>query len=190
MRTSTRISLALVTSAAMVGLAALPASAADGDGTVPSAAPDSTAASATIEVEGGILSISLAGNVAADAPLKPGTTAKIAIPAFTVTDERAGIEGWAVGVTMTDFTSDNAADLDAIIPVAEASYTASEPVSSGTATVAAPGGIFGAGGQVNALAATGVKGNNTATWTSLLSVDVPSDALAGTYTGTLTHSVI
>jgi len=37
--------------------------------------------------------------------------------------------------------------------------------------------------------ASGVSGNNTATWNPTISVDVPGTALSGTYTSTITHNV-
>lgn len=186
MRKATRISLALVTSAAMVGLAALPASAAEEDGTV----PVSTEASATIEVEGGELSISVASNVAAEAALEPGTKAEIAIPPLTVTDTRASVADWTVRVALSDFTSANADAPDALIPAVGATYLTAAPTFTGTVTPAPVGGEFAEAGEVIALAATAVRGNNTATWTSSLTIPVPSDALAGIYTATLTHSAL
>lgn len=37
--------------------------------------------------------------------------------------------------------------------------------------------------------ATGVSGNNTATWNARLTVPVPNDAVVDSYTATLTYSV-
>jgi len=37
--------------------------------------------------------------------------------------------------------------------------------------------------------ATGVSGNNTAAWNPTITVTIPANALAGTYSTTISHSV-
>jgi hypothetical protein len=38
--------------------------------------------------------------------------------------------------------------------------------------------------------ATEISGNNTASWTPTISVKIPAGVVAGTYKGTVTHSVL
>ncbi|MFF1644824.1 hypothetical protein [Streptomyces sp. NPDC058240] len=45
------------------------------------------------------------------------------------------------------------------------------------------------GGAGDGLTATGVSGINTAVWNPTISVMTPTDALASTYSSTITHSV-
>ena len=45
-------------------------------------------------------------------------------------------------------------------------------------------------GSVPAVTATGITGDNSATWTPVISVAVPGGMAAGVYSGTITHSVV
>jgi hypothetical protein len=38
--------------------------------------------------------------------------------------------------------------------------------------------------------ASEISGNNVASWTPTITVKIPAGVLAGTYTGTITHSVL
>jgi len=49
------------------------------------------------------------------------------------------------------------------------------------------GGAMGA--SQTAYRATGTVGNNSASWSPTISVAVPAQAVAGTYSATITHSV-
>ena len=68
------------------------------------------------------------------------------------------------------------------------SYTAPAASVIGTADVAGSNlnGLY-PGGVVQT--ATGVVGVNAATWNPTISVTIPANALAGTYSSTITHSV-
>lgn len=67
--------------------------------------------------------------------------------------------------------------------------------SPGAATATTGEGTFtpGPGGIINvprtAFTGTELTGNNTATWNPTLTVTIPAATVAGTYTGTVTHSV-
>ena len=186
MRNLTRISLALGTSTALLGLAAFPA-----------AADSEAGSSATIQVEGGSLHIS-AQPATDPKSLKPGTTAEFVIP-VEVTDERAGEVEWNVSVTVDDFKL-TGREVE-VIPAAGATYTPSQPaVTAGVATLVAaqtvplerdsaagPAPTNRASGVVGA---TQVHGNNTAAWKAQLSIPVPGSALQGDYTTVVTHSVL
>ncbi|OIH82774.1 hypothetical protein BLJ79_17615 [Arthrobacter sp. UCD-GKA] len=79
---------------------------------------------------------------------------------------------------------------------ASALYTPELAALTGTSTVAeaaAGVSVLGAtdvGTAVAVQTATGVTGNNTAIWGAVLAIEVPAQALADTYTATLTHSVL
>lgn len=187
MRKITRISLALGASAALVGLAALPASAADEDENIP---PFSTGAS--IVVDGGALSMTVASALTPATGLIPGNEAVFEVSDVTVTDDRA-VEGtWNVSVSMTNFTTDvqNAQP----IPAAGSKYKVTEGTLSKVGTtgelVPTNSEWTSESQELPAVSAPGVYGNNTAGWQATLTVPVPSDTLAGTYSATLTHSII
>ncbi|SEF11189.1 hypothetical protein SAMN04489740_4077 [Arthrobacter alpinus] len=142
----------------------------------------------TIQVTGGPLNISVpAGPVSlgsVGASLNAQTvTADLGI--VGVTDVRAGTAGWVVTASAVDFTGPQN------ISVSEpglSSYTPSSASVIGVATVTGtnldalyPGGVVET--------ATAVTGVNSATWHPSISVTIPADALAGTYSSVLTHSV-
>jgi len=172
MRSITRVSLVIAASAALAGSLALPASAAD--------------TTATVEVPVGSLGIS--APVGADLGLiTPGLSASAALPGVEVIDTRAGTADWAAQVTLTNFVGTTVTN---IIPASAATYTPAAAVETGTSTVAATTRVGLSTTPQSVQTATGVVGNNTATWDANLSVTAPADALADTYTATLTHSVL
>jgi hypothetical protein len=75
------------------------------------------------------------------------------------------------------------------IPASRIRYTAGKIEKSGTATYTAnnPKSLKKATPVVTA---TEITGNNTATWTPTITVDVPGNTVAGTYSATITHSVL
>lgn len=167
-------------SAALIGSMALPASAAPTDPT-----------NLSVEVNGGDLAID-GGTAPAGATLDPGQMANFTLTDVTVTDTRAGVEGWTASVFMSPFESVSTGTL----APASALYTPELAALTGTSTVAeaaAGVSVLGAtdvGTAVAVQTATGVTGNNTAIWGAVLAIEVPAQALADTYTATLTHSVL
>ena len=199
MRKVTRISLALGTSAAMLSLAALPASADGEDGIPSTETPAPAAVTATVAVPNNGMSISVENAPAKVDFVFDGVgndgSAEISVPGVTVTDLRAGELGWAVSVDLANFSNEAGKE----ISTAGAAYTAGNPNILGKT------GIHKWGENVKFVAATpagepnraadavtveSVTGNNTATWDAVLRIPVPSTVLAGTYAATLTHSVL
>lgn len=180
MRRLTRVSIVMAGSAALIGSMALPAFAAPTDPT-----------DLSVEVNGGDLSID-GGTAPAGAILDPGQMANFALADVTVTDTRAGVEGWTASVFMSPFES---LATGTLVP-ASALYTPGEAALTGTSTVeeaAAGVSVLGAtdlGTAVAVQTATVVTGNNTAIWGADLAIQVPAQALADVYTATLTHSVL
>jgi hypothetical protein len=157
--------------------AALPASAAPGDTT------------ATVTVTGGGLSISV-----------PGATAHLGTRVNTVgagsisgplgevrvDDARSAAAGstWVASAISTAFTGQSPA-----LPATGISYSAGSIAKIGTATYEAnnPSSLVGVAPVVSA---TGITGDNAATWTPTLTVQVPGGSVAGTYSAVITHSVL
>ncbi|MEQ4302717.1 hypothetical protein ABNF97_15175 [Plantactinospora sp. B6F1] len=170
--------------AAAVGLTAAPAVAAPTDTTT-----------VTFDVTAGTLDI--------DAPTSadlgsgaPGTTIDGSLGAVTVTDARAsGDASWAASVTSSVFTTGTGTPSQTIL-ASEVEYW------SGSLITSTGNGTFNPGQATSddavpldtvtpvvAFTHVGGTGNNSATWNPGLSINVPLDAEAGTYTGTVTHSV-
>ena len=107
----------------------------------------------------------------------------------TVTDDRGSLVAvWTTTVSSTDFTT-GGASADETISNAQVAY------SSGAATGTSGTGTF-VPGAIASLALPGVGGawaggvgNNSATWTPTVTVTLLPGRIAGTYTGTITHSV-
>ena len=75
------------------------------------------------------------------------------------------------------------------IPASAVGYTAGTITKTGTATYTAndPGNLTGA---VPAVTATGITGDNSATWNPTINVTVPGGMAANVYSATITHSVV
>jgi len=180
MRTITRATLALTGAAALTLLAVVPANAALSDtDEITVAVPIgeygiSTGTSGTpLEIEGVV----------------PGAAVSATIAGIEVSDLRASETEWIVSASATEFVSTD--DAEAETPMSDVAilYTASAPVTEGdpaiTVTTAAALTAVGAP-VVTAVPA----GNNTAIWDAVLSFTVPASTLSGTYTTTVTHSIL
>jgi len=158
-------------------------------GAVPaSAAPDDTAA--TVTVTGGALEISVptsAGSLGTMANTVDGGTISGSLGQVQVTDARSAAagSGWVASVIATAFTPPAGPTIGA----ANVSYSAGTIVKTGTATYTAnnPGNLTGASPAVTA---TGITGDNSATWNPTISVNIPGGTVAATYSAVITHSVV
>ena len=170
--------------AVAMAVTALPAAAAPTDDTV-----------ATFVVLQGTLDI-VAPETADLGSGAPGEDINGVLGVVTVTDGRAAADGsWTTSVTATVFSTGGGTPPETVL-ASEVSYW------SGPATATTGGGTF-TPGQATAGAAqpldnvtpltafthAGGTGNNSASWNPGIVVHLPLDSLAGTYTGTVTHSV-
>ncbi|WP_061290811.1 hypothetical protein [Herbidospora cretacea] len=156
----------------------------------PAQAADTTV---TFTITGGALTITAPasvnlGNTAAGATLQ-GTIGPV-----TVTDLRGTLLGtWTARVSSTDFTT-GGGTANETIPKADVAYASGPATSSSGVGTFVPGQLTvllaqPLTTQITAFTATALVGNNTVTWNPTLRVTVPNSAVAGTYTGTVTHSV-
>lgn len=176
MRNSARLTLSLTAAAALLGALALPASAATADTPVTASIP-----TGTLSITAPTASVGL-GSV------PPGTTSSPTdLGTVTVTDDRAGTAGWVATASITAFTGTGTTP--PTLPATAARYTAAAATVTGTATVTEAGTVNDISSAVTVQTADAVTGNNTATWNPTLQIVAPSDALADTYTATITHSV-
>jgi hypothetical protein len=147
----------------------------------------------TFTVSGGALAITVPASASIGSGA-PGTSITATLGPVTVTDTRANlVAAWTTTVSSTDFTT-GVATAPETVTKSNVSYW------SGPATATTGLGTFTPGqvAAVNAVALsapatafslTAGVGNNSATWDPTLIVAVPAAAVAGLYTGTVTHSV-
>jgi hypothetical protein len=169
-----RVPVALITALLTLGVAA-PAMAA------PTAA--------TVTITGGALSISVptdAGNLGTRANTVAAGVISGPLGQVQVNDARSAAagSGWVASVISTAFTPSAGPTIGA----AAVGYTAGPITKVGTATFTAndPSDLTGA---VAAVTASGITGDNSATWNPTINVTVAGGKAAGVYSGTITHSV-
>jgi hypothetical protein len=151
------------------------------------AAADSAA---TITVQGGFLSITVppnAGNLGTRSNSVNGGTISGALGQVQVSDARSAAagSGWVASVISTAFTP----PAGPAIAASAVSYSVGTITKVGTATYTPndPGNLTGVSPAVTA---TGITGDNSATWNPTVTVTVPGGMAAGVYSATITHSVV
>ena len=144
---------------------------------------------ATITVVGGTLSITApanAGNLGTRANTVAGGTISGSLGEVQVNDARSAVagSGWVASTISTAFTP----PAGPAIPASAVGYTAGAIAKVGTATYTAnnPNNLTGVAPVVTA---TGITGDNSATWNPTINVTVPGGMAAGVYSATITHSV-
>jgi hypothetical protein len=118
----------------------------------------------------------------------PATTITSAVGTTVVTDNRALLSAsWTATASSTDWTTGAGTPAETI---AAGAFGYVPGAVTTTGTITATGTTITLSGTAQpVVAGTAGVGNNTATWDPTLSVAVPSAAVVGTYTGTLTQSV-
>ena len=177
MRKGICLGLASVGAAAFLSGTATPASAAtSGDTTV------------TFALVGAELSI----DVQPTADLGTGATGAASVSGqlgtVEVSDLRGGIQNWSASATSTTFSNGGTGAGRTVS--SGVSYTTGALTTSGTIVIAPIGPTALSGTPATVARPTAVVGNNTAAWNPTLTVSLPSDALAGSYSGTITTSVL
>jgi hypothetical protein len=145
---------------------------------------------ATVTVTGGALSITVptdAGNLGSRANTVLGGTISGSLGQVQVNDARSAAagSGWIASVISTAFTPPAGPTIGA----AAVGYIAGPITKVGTATYVAnnPPGLTG---NVPAVTASGITGDNSATWNPTINVLVGGGVAAGVYSATITHSVV
>lgn len=181
-----RASSVIAVSTALICGVSLPATAAPGDTVL------------TVVVPAGVLSIS-APPTGVFSTLTPGvtsiTTATVANVTVTDTRNEGTLKKWIASVELDDFVGTTGATIKAeAVTYLPGLADTSGKLLDGTATVAlvTPSAtpFILTNDPQTAQSAEVVLGNNSAKWSPLLTLTVPDDAPADTYTATLTHSVI
>jgi hypothetical protein len=148
----------------------------------------------TLTVQAGSLAISVPG--AADlGTADPGVTRSGQIGTVTVTDQRAALTAsWTASVASTAFTTGGATANETIPNTAVSYWSGAATATTGTGTFT-PGQATAANAVVlsqqrTAFSLTVGVGSNSASWNPTLVIAVPAAAVVGTYTGTVTHTVL
>lgn len=135
----------------------------------------------------GSLSISVPGARDLGAAAAGASSLSRSLGEVTVTDTRgAAAADWTATVSATSFTTGDGSPAETISGGA-LSYAPGSASQTGTATLGPGGGALSE--SRTGYAATGVDGSNTAVWNPTITVTLPPQAVAGTYTGVITHSV-
>jgi len=149
----------------------------------------------TFSLTGGSLSISAPSSTVNLGSAATGASAVTAqLGTVTVTDARGSLAGsWTSTVSSTDFTTGGATADETVAKANVFYWSGAATASSGTA-VFTPGQLLSANETAlsagkTAFSATAIVGNDSASWNPTIDVHIPAAAVAGTYTGTITHSV-
>jgi hypothetical protein len=159
-------------------------------GTVlPASAATSGTTTDSVTITGGTLSITVpgaAGSLGSTPDTVGGATISGPLGQVQVLDARdaAAGSGWVASAISTALTP----SAGPTIPASDIGYTCGAITQAGTATYTAddPAALTGVSAV---LTATGITGDNSATWNPTITVHVPGGMASGTYTGTITQSV-
>jgi hypothetical protein len=164
---------------------ALPASAATSGRTEMTAIDSAGPTTTTFTVTNGALTITTPDSVNLGSGA-PGTTiGPTALGTVTANDNRASASAsWAATVSSTDFTSGSQT-----IPAPDATYTTGTVAKTGTITITSVPTLTLTGAAQTVVSGTAGIGDNSATWDPTIAIAVPVSAVAGLYSGTITHSV-
>jgi hypothetical protein len=158
---------------------------------LPARAADTTT---TFSLAAGSLSISAPASRDLGSGSTGGGIVSAQLGTVTVTDNRGALAGtWTASVSSTDFTT-GGATANETIGKGQVTYWSGTATASSGVAVFTPGQAIAANAQAlsvsrTAFSATAIVGNNSASWNPTVTVNVPAAAVAGDYTGTITHSV-
>lgn len=151
------------------------------------------------------LTVTSAGSLAISAPtttvdlgsLAAGVTATAAPNALgtvTVADSRTGLldNGWIASVSSTDFSGvhgEEPVSTETPITAANVGYTPGTATVNDGSVVATPTAAVSLATSAPVVTAVGL-GQNNVSWSPTVSFTIGENIVAGTYTGTITHSVL
>ncbi|GAA2272973.1 hypothetical protein GCM10010149_13780 [Nonomuraea roseoviolacea subsp. roseoviolacea] len=124
----------------------------------------------------------------------PGDQISGPLGSVTVSDARAALNAtWVATVSGTSFTTGGGSGAETI-PAGAISYWSGPATSTTGAGTFVPGQPNAASAEhlyapYTAFSKTSGAGSNSCTWNPTIVVNIPGGAVAGTYTGTIRHSV-
>ncbi|MGH9155495.1 MAG: hypothetical protein ACRD1K_06610 [Acidimicrobiales bacterium] len=156
----------------------------------PAAAVDTIA---TFAITGGSLSVAVPASTVA---LSTGTvnigaaTATAQLGSVAVTDNRGAlVNTWTTTVGSTTFVTGAGTDASQVVAKANVAYSSGTATSTSGLGAFVPGTLASMATNGTGAAWAGLAGNNTAAWNPTLVFTLLSSQVAGTYTGTISHSV-
>jgi hypothetical protein len=157
-----------------------------GTGAAAWAGPGDT--STTFTLTSGTLAISVPGSANLGSFATGSTVVSGSLGGITVNDTRGALVAqWSASVASTDFTTGTATSNETVTK-ANVAYTTGVGSSTGTGTFVPVGAA--------SLAVPGVAGtwagvgNNSTSWNPTVAMTLLGSQVAGTYSGTITHSVL
>lgn len=147
----------------------------------------------TFTLTGGLLNLTAPASAALGSGAAGGTLSA-SLGSVQVVDDRAALAAaWTTTVSSTNFTTGAASAAETIAKANVTYWSGAATATTGTATFV-PGqatalNAAALGAAVTAFTVTLGTGSNSATWAPTLGINVPATAVAGAYTGTVTHSV-
>jgi hypothetical protein len=184
-----------LSAAAVLGIALAPAAASAAPLTpsvlavshAPSGSDPSAATTVTFSVTIGALTITAPATVNLGSGV-PGGRINGSLGTVTVTDTRALLAAaWTATASSTDWTTGTHTTAETI-PAGDVTYDPGSVAPTGTITITSAPITLSNAAQTVVTGTAGV-GNNTAAWNPALQVTVPSAAVGGAYSATLTDSV-
>jgi hypothetical protein len=172
------LTITAATAAGLIGLLAGPASAG------------TTTTTFTLSGNASGLAISVPANASSIATASTGATSVSgSLGSVTVTDPRGSLVAtWAATVSSTDFTTGTATANETVAKSAITYSSGAGTALAGQVGAMVPSVNASLSGSATAANWAGV-GNNTVSWTPSLTFTLLASQVAGTYSGTITHSV-
>jgi len=165
-----------ICSAVLLAATAQPAFAAAGDTTT------------TFALGGSTLSVSVQPTASLTDGASGATSVSGQLGVVRVTDLRGGVAAWSARATSTTFT--NGGTGAGLTESTGVSYDSGALTTTGTIVIAPKGAKSLSSSPTEVAGPTAVIGNNTAQWNPTVTVTLPSNSLAGTYSGTISSSVL
>jgi len=166
------VAVAALGALALLGVTALPASAAaTGDTDV------------TFTLTGGTLDITPAASAALTNGATGDDDVSGSLGAVGVSDTRGSIAGWIITASSTTFSDGVGSAFTGV------SYNSGSATATTGFITAGSAGEVSIDNAVPVAEGTAAVGNNTASFTPTLTVTLPTMSLAGNYTGTVTTSI-
>jgi hypothetical protein len=140
----------------------------------------------TFSLTAGLLSVSAPASAALSNAATGAASLSGSLGTVTVTDARGATLGWTASTTSSTFTGTGLS----VIAAGDVSYAPGLATAFSGVVTPVPGLGGSMASSQTAFAGTVAVGNNSVSWAPGITVTLPSNALAGDYSGTITHSVI
>jgi hypothetical protein len=155
----------------------------------PAAASTTGSTTTTFSIVTGALAISVPATASLGSVASGSTHLTALLGDVRVTDARASTAGsWTATVSSTSFTTGGGTPAETI-PNSDVNYDPGQALSPTGTAVFTPGAPGFLSAPITAFSAASEVGTTSVDWNPQITVTIPAAAVAGTYTGTITHSV-